>query len=83
MWSVTPGKKKSNTFTYYKREKGQSTYFGHYHPIFFSFALKQTQTNPIVCFVSFKAVHQILFSFIDLSILETTVYLELVLQLLL
>ena len=78
MWIVTPGKEdKSNTYTFYKRAKEQSTSDGHYNRIiFFFFVLKQTHTKKIVCFVSFKVLHQILFFF---SMLETMVFLSLVL----
>ena len=47
---------------------------------FFSlvFVMKQTQTKQIVCFVSFKVVHKILFSLIYFSMLEAMVFLALV-----
>ena len=44
----------------------------------FIFVLEQTQTNKIVCSVSFKALHKRLFSLIDLLIIETIVFLALV-----
>ena len=53
MWIVTPGKKeKSNTYTYYKRAKEQSTSGGHYHRIVFFFPETNTeQANRLFCVV--------------------------------
>ena len=82
---VSPWKEeKSNTYTYYKRAKDLSTSGGHYHRIiFFHFFLKQTQTKKIICFVSFKYLHQILSPLIYFSILEKMVFLTLIIQFLL
>ena len=45
----------------------------------FIFVMKKTHPYQIVCFVSFKVLHQIIFSLMNLSMLYTMVFLALVL----
>ena len=81
MWIFTPGKEeKSDTYTYYKRAKDQSTSVGHYHQIlFFSFCSETNtdQENCLFCVIQSSTSNNI--SLIYFSMLDTMVFLALVL----
>ena len=65
MWIVTPGKEeKSNTYTYYKRAKEQSTSGGHYHQILFFRFCSETntdQSNRLFCVIQSYASNTVFF----------------------
>ena len=76
MWIVNPGKEeKSNTYTYYKRAKYQSTSGGHYHQIiFFRFCseINTYQSNFLFCAIQ-SSTSNFVFINIDLNAKDNVV----------
>ena len=66
MWIFTPGmEEKSNTYTYYKRAKEQSTSGGHYHQIIFFIFCSETNTdqaNCLFCFIQSSTSNTVFFN---------------------
>ena len=85
IWIVTPGKEeKSNTYTYYERAKEKLTSGGHYHQILFFRFCSETNTgqeNRLFGVIQSSKSNNV--SLIYLSMLETMVFLALVLYFLL
>ena len=66
IWIVTPGKEeKSNTYTYYKRAKEQSTPGGHYHQILFFRFCNETnidRENCLFCVIQSSTSNNVSFN---------------------
>ena len=66
MWIVTPGKEeKLNTYTYYKRAKGQANSGGHYRRIILFWFFSETNTdqaNCLFCVIQRSTSNNVLFN---------------------